>query len=133
MAGLTVTVRAATLNVALIVVHTYFGAGYVLGPPRLTASGSYTVALTWLPAQAWGWLILAGAALSLLAPWCPARGSAVAHALAAAPMLGFAAAIAAADVAGYSEGWGGPALFAAPALVHLLIVSARYRRELPRA
>ena len=129
MAGLIVAVPAAYVNIGLIVTHGYFGAGYAWGPPRLTASGSYTVALQWLPAQAWGWLILAGAVLSIAAPWGSHLLSAAAHVLAAAPLLALAVAIVAADVAGYSEGWGGPLLFSAPAVAHLLIVSARFRRK----
>lgn len=129
MAGLIVAVPAVAVNLSLIVGHTYFGLGYALGPPRFTASGTYTVALQVLPAQVWGWLILAGAGLSLVAPWCSRLGSTVLHLLAAAPLLAFAAALAASDVLGYSEGWGAPPLFLIPAVAHLLIVSARHRAE----
>lgn len=128
-----VQLSAATVNFALMVAHVYWGAGYTWGPPRFTASGSYQVALAWLPATSWGLLFLAGAACTVAAPWLLRAGSAVLHVLAAAPLVAFALALLAAQVAGYSEGWGGLLTYLVAALFHGVLVRARYSPEAGRA
>jgi hypothetical protein len=117
--------RAVVLNNLLIAMHTYLGLGYLLGSQKAT-SPTYRVAFSWLPAAWWGWLILAGAALSVAAPWVRREASAALHILATLPLLAFAAALIAVEVAGDNAGWGGPALFLLPSLMHTALIHARY-------
>lgn len=122
-----ITVPARLVSWALFVGHIYWGAGYLLLPPRFYSSGSYAYVFSWAPAQVWGWLFLACAAGCLIAPWLPRGGSAVIHLAAAGVLLVFAWGFLLAAVDGAAQGWGGPVLFAGPALMHLLIVRARYQ------
>jgi hypothetical protein len=128
-----VRIPAWAANAILVLSHVYWGAGYAFGPPRLTGSGSFTVALTWAPATVWGWLFLAGGALTLAAPWLARWGSAAVHTLASLPLLGFAAALAGAQIAGTSEGWGGLLAFLLVAALHALLAAARLHPEATRA
>lgn len=130
---MTVTIRAAALNVVLVFVHVYWGAGYAFGPPRLTSSGSLRVAIEWAPGPWWGWAFLVGAALTVAAPWLRRAGSAAAHVLASLPLLAWSTALLTAQALGYSEGWGGVLAFLAAAALHALLVRARYSREAGRA
>ncbi len=130
---MTVRVPAWTANVVLVFCHVYWGAGYAFGPRRFTASRSYAVALDWAPATLWGWWFLAGAALTLIAPWLIRWGSALAHLIASLPLLAFATALGAAQVAGLSEGWGGLIAWLLIAVGHGMLIAARLHPEAGRA
>lgn len=124
-----VRLSAPAVSTALMFSHVFWGAGYAFGPPRLTSSGSYRVALDWAAATVWGWLFLVGAAATVVAPHLPWWGSVVAHSLASLPLAGFATALIAAQVAGYSEGWGGPLAYLAAITFHAVLGLARVRGE----
>jgi len=123
-----IVLQARLVSYALFVGHVYWGAGYLLGPPRIYSSGSYRVVMSWLTAHTWGWLFVACAIGCLLTPTVPRALSAAVHGFAAAVLLTFAAGLGAAQVVGTSQGWGGPVLFLGPAVFHVLIVRARYQR-----
>lgn len=120
-----VVVPAPAVSALLVLTHIYWGAGYAFGPPRLTASGSYRVALEWATATSWGWAFLVGGALTWVAALLPPWGSAAAHLLAAVPVVVFAVALIAAQALGYSEGWGGIITYLLIAILHGLLVAAR--------
>jgi hypothetical protein len=96
-----VQLSAPAVSAALMFAHAFWGAGYAFGPPRLTSSGSLNRV-----------------------------GSAVAHVLAAAPLVAFVVALAVAQVLGYAEGWGGVLAFVVAAVFHAVLVQARFA---PRA
>lgn len=124
-----IVLSAAAVNAALVVGHLYFGLAYLLGSDR-ASSTSLTVAFAWLPSTTWGASILAGAALTVAAPWMPGwRSCALLHLLAAAPLTGFAVALVVAEALGVNAGWGGPALFGMPAVGHVLLARERRRVE----
>jgi hypothetical protein len=125
-----VQLSAPAVSAALMFAHAFWGAGYAFGPPRLTSSGSLRVAVEWLPGPVWGWLFLAGFALTAAASSLNRVGSAVAHVLAAAPLVAFVVALAVAQVLGYAEGWGGVLAFVVAAVFHAVLVQARFA---PRA
>lgn len=122
-------VRAPLVATLLILCHVYFGAGWALGPPRLMSSGSFTIARDIAAPTAWGWTLLAGAALCLLTGWVPKWPAVLLRAVAAVPLAGLAVSIATADLLGMSQGWGGPLLFAAPVLLHAWIIRARLTHD----
>lgn len=128
-----VSLPATAINAALMFAHVYWGAGYLFGPPRFTSSGSLAVAVAWAPGPAWGAWFLAGALLTLAAPWLQRAGSAVLHVLAALPLAAFVVALAAAQITQQSEGWGGLLAFLAAAVFHLVLVRARFSAEAGRA
>jgi hypothetical protein len=121
-------VSGPSLQMALVVGHVYVGIGYLLSP-RLSSEGSYAVALALAPANVWGWAIVAGAPIALLAPLVPFPAAAALRVLAAAPPALFALALLAAQVTGTAEGWGRPLAYVVPAILHGLLLRARHRWE----
>jgi hypothetical protein len=118
-------VRAPLVATLLLLCHVYFGAGWALGPPRLMSSGSFAIARDIASPTAWGWALLAGAALCLATGWVPKWPAVLLRVAAAAPLAGLAGSTVLADVLGLSQGWGGPILFGAPVLLHAWIIRAR--------
>lgn len=127
-----VRLSAPAVSAALMFAHAFWGAGYAFGPARLASSGSLRVAIEWLPGPVWGWLFLAGFALTAAASSLNRFGSAVAHVLAAAPIVAFVLALALAQAFGYSEGWGGVLAFVVAIVFHAVLVQARFAREAGR-
>lgn len=125
---MTVSVSLRAVQMALVIGHIYVGVGYLLSP-RLASSGSYAVALEFASAQAWGWAIVAGAPITLLAPLVPLPAAVALRVIAAAPPTLFAVALLAAQVVGTAEGWGRPLAYVVPAVLHLLVLRARLRWE----
>lgn len=124
-----VQISAPAASGALMFAHVFWGAGYAFGPARLTSSGSLRVAMEWAPGPVWGWAFLAGFALTLVASWLNRLGSAIAHTLAALPIVAFVAALAVAQFAGYSEAWGGVLAYVVAVVAHAVLVRARYSPE----
>ncbi len=127
-----VVLPAVVINNVLIVMHTYLGLGHLLGSEKATST-TYAVAFSWLPVNHWGWLVVAGAPLSLLAPWVTKQVSAALHVAAGLPLVAFAVGLVVAEVAGQNSGWGGPLLYLLPALMHAALIHARYSPESGRA
>lgn len=131
------TVRAPLVATLLILGHVYFGAGWALGPDRLMSSGSFSIARDIAAPGAWGCALLAGAVLCIASGWLPTWAAVTARIVAAVPLAGLAVSIAAADLLGLSQGWGGPLLFGTPVLLHAWIIRGRIvhdrQREATRA
>lgn len=121
-----IVVSAPAVALALAMLHLYSGLAFLAGPPRSYSSGSYSLVMSWLSADMWGALFLVSAALTLLAPHLNRAGSAIAHALPVAVLLTFGVGLLLTEILQRNEGWGGPVLYAAPALFHPLLVRARY-------
>ena len=124
-------ISGPALGVLLFMTHLYLGLGYLAGPPRFTASGSYTYALLLAPQAVWGGAILTGAGLCLIAPHVSWWASVLLHAAAAGPLTGLAGAFLAAQIAGVSEEWGGIGLLIYPVLVHAALAVMHYREVHP--
>lgn len=124
-----VVLSAPGIAIVLFMGHLYAGLAFTLGPPRSYSSGSYQVAMSWLPADIWGAAFLVIGALTLLAPHMPRAGSAAIHILSAAVLLAFASAIVLTEIHQTNNGWGGGLLHGLPAAFHLFLIRARYRTE----
>ncbi len=123
-----ITLSWVGVQMSLVIGHVYVGIGYLLSP-RLSSSGSYAVALQVAPAHLWGWSIVAGAPIALLAPLVPFPAAVALRLLAATPPLLLAVALLAAQLTGDSEGWGRPLAYVMPAVLHALMLRARWDWE----
>jgi hypothetical protein len=102
----------------LVAKHTYLGYGYLQRRTPVMPGGLFQLVAHLAPLQVWGLLILAGAPLTLSAPWLRPRWAATVNIAAAAPMTVFAVLLLFTELAGLTPSFGTAVLFVLPVVLH---------------